>query len=93
MCHTAKKELKTLSDEMCTRKVLGFFLPVVDIGFNQGLPREAEVLLWLINPSTASGGPKDQSARTITSFSLTWRESQEHKASERKTSEHVSYRE
>lgn len=68
------------------------FLPAVDIGFNQGLPREAEVLLLLINPSTASGGPEDQSARTITSFSLTWRESQEHKASERKTLEQVSYR-
>lgn len=61
------------------------FLPVVDIGSNLGLPREAEVLLLLINPSTVSGGPEDQLARTITSFGLTWRESQEHKASERKT--------
>lgn len=91
MCHTAKKEPKTLSDKMCTSGV--FFLPVVDIGFNQGPAREGEVLLLLINPSTASGGPEDQSARTITSFSLTWRESQEHKPSERKTSEQVSYRE
>lgn len=69
------------------------FLPVADIGFNRGLPREAEVLLLLINPSTASGGPEDQSARTTMSFSLTWSESQEHKASERKTSEQLSYRE
>lgn len=71
MCHTAQKEPKTLSDEMCTRKVGEGFLPVVDIGFNQGLPREAEVLLLVINPSTASGGPEDQLARTTTSFRLT----------------------